>query len=351
MGRQRTAGAARGALRGLRAASSAHVAGDGGAGRARPGDQRAARARGVPADHRRAVRRRQRGDQAGARVPSGARPAGPDRHVGHCDRRLAGRQLRARPGPVGAAAGAGRRLRARRAQPEPLRQADREPGRDLGPGRRRDRGAPRRGPGAAAVRPRALRRGRHLAAPRTGGAADPAAGRPRVHRRRRPAALGPLAAAGLAAPGRGPGAARGHLHRGRTATADPVPRVDVGDGRALRATPARCTRGRTRSTPASGGSGRMAQLARRSAATAWARSATSTTSRPTNEGSRDTLPQRHLHARRGLRDPLEARRPACPGAPRCAGRAGWSSARSPPSATTSTASSGTSTSTGPSSSR
>ena len=186
------------------------------------------------AGHRRAVHGRQRADQAGARVPGGARPAGPDRHVGHSRGRLAGRVLRARPRQVGAAAGPGRRLRARRAAPQPVRAADREPGRDLGPGRRRDRRAAGRGPGAAAGRPRPVRRRRHRAAPRARRAADPAAGRPRVHRRRRAAALGSLAAAGLAAPGRGPGAARGHLHRGDEAAADPVPRVDVGDGRALR---------------------------------------------------------------------------------------------------------------------
>ena len=61
--------------------------------------------------------------------------------------------------------------------------------------------------------------------------------------------------------------------------------------------------------------------------------------------------ERHLHPRGGLRDPLEARRHGVAGAPRCAGRAGWWSARSPPSATTSTASTGTSTSTAPCSSR
>ncbi len=61
--------------------------------------------------------------------------------------------------------------------------------------------------------------------------------------------------------------------------------------------------------------------------------------------------ERDLHARRGLRDPLEARRPATVAAARCAAVADWSSAPSRPSATTSTASSGTSTSTATSSSR
>ena len=140
---RRPAGAAGGAVRGLRAPEAADLAGDRGAGRAGrvtsavpvPGVQ--------PLGHRRTVRRRQRADQAGAGVPGGARPAGPDRHVGHRGGRLAGRLLRPRRRQVGAAAGPRRRLRARRAEPEPVRAADREPGRDLGPGRRRDRRARR----------------------------------------------------------------------------------------------------------------------------------------------------------------------------------------------------------------
>ena len=62
--------------------------------------------------------------------------------------------------------------------------------------------------------------------------------------------------------------------------------------------------------------------------------------------------ERHLHARGGLRHPLEAHRPpAARRARRCAGRGGWSSRRSRRSRTTSTASSGTSTRTATSSSR
>ena len=63
---------------------------------------------------------------------------------------------------------------------------------------------------------------------------DPPAQRPRVHRRRRLPALGAVAAAGLAAPDRGPGAARDLLRRRRTAAADPVPGQHGRDGRAVR---------------------------------------------------------------------------------------------------------------------
>ena len=61
--------------------------------------------------------------------------------------------------------------------------------------------------------------------------------------------------------------------------------------------------------------------------------------------------ERDLHARGGLRDPLEARRPLGRHAARCGAVVASSSASSQLSATTSTASSGTSTSTATSSSR
>ena len=61
--------------------------------------------------------------------------------------------------------------------------------------------------------------------------------------------------------------------------------------------------------------------------------------------------ERDLHARGGLRDPLEARRPAAAARARCGAAVASSSASSRPSATTSTASTGTSTSTATSSSR
>ena len=68
-------------------------------------------------------------------------------------------------------------------------------------------------------------------------------------------------------------------------------------------------------------------------------------------GPRRDAPERHLHARGGRRHPLEAHRLAHWRHARCAARAGWSSRSSPPWATTSTASTGTSTRTAPSSSR
>ena len=89
----------------------------------------------------------------------------------------------------------------------------------------------------------------------------------------------------------------------------------------------------------------------RSAATASARSTTSTRRSPTEQGEPWVDRERDLHARGGLRDPLEARRPAGRARARCAAAAASSSASSRPSATTSTASSGTSTSTATSSSR
>ena len=52
---------------------------------------------------------------------------------------------------------------------------------------------------------------------------DPAAGRARLHRGRRLAALGPVAAADHHAPDRGPGAARGFLRGGRAGAAGAVP--------------------------------------------------------------------------------------------------------------------------------
>ena len=99
----------------------------------------------------------------------------------------------------------------------------------------------------------------------------------------------------------------GYDDDGRRAV-DPAPRVDLGDGRALRRSRARCTGGRTRSTrgvgprphdPAAHARLRLPRrdlLLRRDARQ--------------RAGQAVGHPERDLHARRGLRDPLEARRPA-----------------------------------------
>ena len=87
------------------------------------------------------------------------------------------------------------------------------------------------------------------------------------------------------------------------------------------ATPARCTAGRTRSTPASGASAAWPTRSR-SAATASARSTTSTRCSPTSTASPPRSTQRHLHARGGLRHPLEALGPARRHDARCGARAG-----------------------------
>ena len=75
------------------------------------------------------------------------------------------------------------------------------------------------------------------------------------------------------------------------------------------ATPARCTAGRTRSTPASGASAAWPTRSN-SAATAWASSTTSTRCSSTEQGRALRGPERGVHPRGGLRDPLEAPRPA-----------------------------------------
>ena len=130
---------------------------------------------------------------------------------------------------------------------------------------------------------------------------------------------------------------------------DPVPGLGQRDGRPLRRPRARCTAGRTPSTPASGGSGGWPTRSPW-AVTASARSTTSTPSSPPS-GASPTWCRTPSACTRRTTGSSGSTTTGARVAPRCAGRAGWWSARSPPSATTTTASSGTSTSTGRSSSR
>ena len=150
---------------------------------------------------------------------------------------------------------------------------------------------------------------------------------------------------------RGAGAAHRRLRGRRPRAADPAPRVVSRDGRAVRRPGARhiCRKNAfdVRRVRASG----LLANSLSSAATASARSATSTRRWPTARASRHDHAQRDLPARGGLRHPLEAHRLGGRARSRCAGRGGWSSRRSRPSATTSTASTGTSTRTARSSPR
>ena len=99
------------------------------------------------------------------------------------------------------------------------------------------------------------------------------------------------------------------------------------------------------------GLGTLRQRTGARAATAWARSATSTPVGVDQPRRAVLHRQRDLHARGGLWRPLEAHGHPHRRRPRCAGRGGWSSAPSTRSGTTSTAASGTSTRTARSSSR
>ena len=162
-------------------------------------------------------------------------------------------------------------------------------------------------------------------------------------------ALAEVVDARVARSARGPRAAHGRLRRRRPHALDPAPRVDQRDGRALRRPRSRATAGRTPSTPASGASGAWPTRSR-SAATASARSTTSTPSWPTSRATRSSPPTPSASTRRTTAS--SGSTSTCSAvAPRCGGRAGSSCRRSPPSATTSTASTGTSTTTARSSSR
>ena len=81
---------------------------------------------------------------------------------------------------------------------------------------------------------------------------------PELHGRGQPGALAALVAAGVDGPRRGPGPAPGRLRGRRAGAADPVPGLGERDGGPLRRPRARCTDGRTRSTPGEWGLGRMA---------------------------------------------------------------------------------------------
>ena len=207
--------------------------------------------------------------------------------------------------------------------------------------RRGDRARGRRG-GAHPRGPRPVRRGQRRRTARAGAAADPAAGRARLHRGRRAACAG------------GPGRCGCRCTRSRawcctrsaTSTAGAPRPVLYRASLAEMVVPYGSTAlnhwWKNAFDAGDVGLGKMADLAR---------------PRLRLPG-RDRLPGRghhgggrhrerpaagHLPARGGLRDPLEARRRRRTRPPRCAGPGGWWSRPSPPSATTSTASSGTST--------
>ncbi len=229
----------------------------------------------------------------------------------------------ARPDPDRSVAGGRVRLRVRRRTPDlalhllPARDTDRQRLR-----------APDRGPHRA-LRQRAQRsaggqRPRHHAAPAEPGELprrrsapdahrhqadrDHATRGTELHRRRQLDQLAEVAVPDRVRPVRGTRAAPGRLpRRRRPAAFDPAPRVDQRDGRPLR-------RSRSRA--------RMEERVRRGRVGTRAHDATADTRLRLRR--RDSLLRRHarvgdgqavghrerdLHARRGLRDPLEARRP------------------------------------------
>ena len=102
---------------------------------------------------------------------------------------------------------------------------------------------------------------------------------------------------------RGPRAQPGRLRRRRAAALDPVPRLALRDGRALRRSRARATTGRTPSTPARTASASPRRRSR-AAATAWARSSTST---------RSSRTPRARSCRSRTRSASTRRTPACSG--------------------------------------
>ena len=123
-------------------------------------------------------------------------------------------------------------------------------------------------------------------------------------------------------PVRRAGAAPDRLRRQRPRAFDPAPRVDLGDGRALRRPrraarlEERVRRGRVGPRPDDAAAHARLRLPRRDPLLR--RDDRQRAGQAVGDLERD------LHARRGLRDPLEARRPAWAAAPRC-GAAGGSS--------------------------
>ena len=158
---------------------------------------------------------------------------------------------------------------------------------DLG-ARRGARGRrPRRRAAPAAAR-QLLPRRRRAAAHRPQAARDHPARGPELHGRRQPRALAAVVAAGVAATRSRascstPSATRTAAAPGRSCTAPRSARWSCPT-----ATPARCTAGRTPSTPASGASAAWPTRSR-SAATASARSTTSTRCSPTSRATRTTI--------------------------------------------------------------
>ena len=172
---------------------------------------------------------------------------------------------------------------------------------------------------------------------------------PELHRRRARGELAEVAAPGGLQPARGARAAPGRLRGPGPGAPGALPRLAVGDVHPLRRPGAdppdqeRVRRGRVRASACC--STRCSW-----AATAWARSTTSTPSPTTRTASRSPSPTPSACTRRTSAS-AGSTPTSAPRRWRSAAPAGWWSLASPPSATTSTASSGTSTPTAPSSSR
>ena len=233
-----------------------------------------------------------RGARAAA-TPSSGRDGAPRRHRPRrgAGRRLAGRPLR--PGPRRPASGCAAAVAF--VKPHAGRQ------RVGAPGRRRDRAArPEHARGAARRRPRRRadparerqlrrRRGRAACATTSRRSRSRSPTGPDSRSTGRVLALAALAAARRLHAARGPGAEPRRLRGRRPAALDPVSRVAVGDGRALRRSQPdallqeRLRRRRERRR-------RWPPRRSRAAATASARSSTSTPSCPTPTARRCTIP-------------------------------------------------------------
>ena len=263
---------------------------------------------------------------------------------------MAGRRVRLRrPRKAAASRGASRSC-AHDATDNGYARPDRGPHRPLRPGSQRGhRGDRPRRRAAAAESRELLRRGPAALAHRPEADRDHATRRPELHGRRQPRAVAEVAVPRRVRSVRRPGAAPDRLRRRRPRAPDPAPRRRSARWSCRTATRAtarleeRVRRGRVGPRPHDAVAHARLRLRRRDPLLR--RDARERAGRAVGHRERD------LHARRGLRDPLEARRPVRAGAARCAAAGASSSASSRPSATTSTASSGTSTSTATSSSR
>ena len=180
---------------------------------------------------------------------------------------------------------------------------------------------------------------------------DHAARGPELHGRRQPRAVAEVAVPHRRSiRSRGSCCTRSRYDDDGRAALDPAPRVDQRDGRAVRRSRAPLHGWKNAFDAGEWGLGRMTQpLTLGCDCLGEIHYFDATLAN--EQGKPWVIDERDLHARGGLRDPLEARRPVRRHAARCAAAVASSSASSQPSATTSTASSGTSTSTATSSSR